>query len=245
MSIPRIFILEDEVLTIEALESKLKKNGYLIAGSATSGEDALAQIPRLEPDLVLVDIKLDKGLGELDGIHTAIRLQEVYPVPIVFLTASHDQQHLRRVLDTGIERFVNKPFVDNELIFNIQRALKSGSSTPDPPPKPTTDHLFLHHLNRPKIEQRVNLSEVTYFEGSGKKFMAHTLTGEVYYKTTNIGALLKAYELPDFVQISKKAIAQQAPHHGLPIPADLVHGGASIFISRFYLKSVKRQLGYL
>ncbi|MEM7659747.1 MAG: response regulator transcription factor [Bacteroidota bacterium] len=203
MSIPRIFILEDKVWIIDDLERLLKKSGYLIAGSARSGEEALAQIPRLAPDLVLVDILLDDGGGELDGIQTAQRLQEVYPVPMVFLTASKDYSHMSRVEEIGANRFVNKPFVETELIFNIKQALKSDQQAGSPPER---EQIILHHPSRKDREVVKLLKDLIYFRSTGKKCLAFFSETEYYHVNKGLTELERKGLPPSFARISKREI---------------------------------------
>src|SRR5689334_7346578 len=64
----RILIVEDESLIADDLEHRLKKLGYEPVGIAASGEDGVARALELQPDLVLMDIRLK---GQFDGIEAA------------------------------------------------------------------------------------------------------------------------------------------------------------------------------
>lgn len=82
---PRILIVEDEMITALDLHNELCSLGYEVAGLAKSGEEALRLTDESNPDLVLMDVQL---IGQMDGIETAKRIQELKNVPVVYLTAN-------------------------------------------------------------------------------------------------------------------------------------------------------------
>jgi len=75
-----IFIVEDEALVALDLKNNLERIGYSVVGIVPSGEEALEKINDLNPDLIIMDIKLQ---GSLDGIDTAVILNEKYDVPFI------------------------------------------------------------------------------------------------------------------------------------------------------------------
>jgi CheY-like chemotaxis protein len=80
----RILIVEDEAITAFQLREQLDRLGYHVSASAATGEEALRLAEELNPDLVLMDVKL---AGLMDGIEASQRIQEKRPVPVVYLTA--------------------------------------------------------------------------------------------------------------------------------------------------------------
>ncbi|MBE7211551.1 MAG: response regulator, partial [Gluconacetobacter diazotrophicus] len=120
MDATKILIVENERLISLALQRTLHKLGYVIAGTASSGEEALEKIGRAAPDLVLMDIQLD---GELDGVATAERLRATHDLPIIFLTGYSDSTTLARAQITGPAGYILKPFEQRELHIAIDTAL--------------------------------------------------------------------------------------------------------------------------
>lgn len=116
----RILVVEDESIVAKDIRSSLQSLGYLVAGMASTGEEALAQAAALRPDLVLMDIKLK---GEMDGIEAAHRLRSAGPVPVVYLTAYTDDDTLRRAKVSEAFGYLLKPFEDRELRTTIEMAL--------------------------------------------------------------------------------------------------------------------------
>ncbi len=81
----KILIVEDEMITALDLRNELCRLGYQVTGLANSGEEAMRLAAQSNPDLVLMDVKLK---GPMDGIETSRRIQELAPVPVVYLTAN-------------------------------------------------------------------------------------------------------------------------------------------------------------
>ncbi len=120
MSKAKIYITEDEFIVAKNLEKKLTKLGFEVVGSSNTGEDALINIPKLKPDLVLMDIML---AGDLNGIETAGKLNKVCKIPIIFLTAYSSPEVLKKAMDIEPYAYIIKPFEERELLINIEIAL--------------------------------------------------------------------------------------------------------------------------
>jgi two-component system, cell cycle sensor histidine kinase and response regulator CckA len=116
----RIFIVEDERIVAEDIRMTLESFGYVVEGIAASRDQALAEIGRILPDLVLMDIVL-KGPG--DGVETARLVRERFDIPVVFLTAHADHATLHRAKVTEPFGYILKPFEGHELYSGIEIAL--------------------------------------------------------------------------------------------------------------------------
>ena len=124
MSLPkRIFIVEDQGIIAADLANRLLQMGYLVAGSATSGEEAVEKASLLLPDLVLMDIVLS---GPMDGITAAQLIMQRDQLPVVFLTAHADTATTERAQITGPFGYVIKPFDQRELQIAIEIGLYRG-----------------------------------------------------------------------------------------------------------------------
>jgi len=112
----RILVVEDEYISQLHLEMLLEMNGFSVHGLADTGECALAMFREPWPDLVLIDIFLR---GELDGIQVIGKMQEIHPVPFVFLTASTDEGTYSRAQSVNPDGFIKKPFREEELVSTL------------------------------------------------------------------------------------------------------------------------------
>jgi len=117
----RILIVEDEAITAMELEETLKRRGYEIAGTASSGAAAIRIAKEAWPDLILMDIRIE---GKIDGIETANQINLFHDIPIIFLTAYSDDATLSRAIRTRSHSFMLKPFNEKELYSNIELAIR-------------------------------------------------------------------------------------------------------------------------
>ena len=115
-----ILIVEDETIVSADLSMKLERLGYQVAGTASGGREAVDMAVRLKPQLILMDIQLD---GPLDGIETAMQIQAVHKVPVIYLTAHSDPATLSRAKLTGPFGYILKPFEDRDLATQIELSL--------------------------------------------------------------------------------------------------------------------------
>lgn len=117
----RILVVEDEEVAAQRIHNCLANSEYEVIATVTSGLAALQQIPLVCPDLILMDIHLS---GCLDGITTAQMISEQWDLPIVFLTATRDEETLRRAIATSPFGYLLKPFDALQLHTTINIALR-------------------------------------------------------------------------------------------------------------------------
>jgi diguanylate cyclase (GGDEF)-like protein/PAS domain S-box-containing protein len=120
MSKATILIVEDEIVVAQDIQLILIQLGYKALDPVPSGEAALANLEKANPDLVLMDIHL---IGELDGIATAELIRQRLDVPIIYLTAHSDDATLRRANVTAPYGYILKPFEERELAIAVDIAL--------------------------------------------------------------------------------------------------------------------------
>jgi CheY-like chemotaxis protein len=117
-----ILIVEDEGLIALHLVELLTNAGYSVQDPVPSGEDALRQMERdPRPDLILMDITLD---GPLDGIETARRVRERYPIPVIFLTAHSNDHITTRAKEVSPYGYIIKPVFEKDLLAHVEAALQ-------------------------------------------------------------------------------------------------------------------------
>lgn len=121
----RVMVVEDEGVVALNLRQRLQKLGYEVPVVVSSGEDALAQIAQLRPDIVLMDIHID---GDMDGIETASRIPPELMVPVIYLTAYSEETTLDRARATRPYGYLLKPFSERELHATIKMALERRAS---------------------------------------------------------------------------------------------------------------------
>lgn len=116
----KIMIVEDEVLIAAEIKQQLQSFGYEVVACTTSGEGALEKLLLVQPDLILMDIRLK---GELDGIETAREIHGRYRIPVIFLTAFADDAFLQQAKASEPFGYLIKPVDIRELHSTIEMAL--------------------------------------------------------------------------------------------------------------------------
>ena len=114
----KVVVAEDEGLIRMDVVATLQEAGYEVVGEGADGEEAIRLATELEPDLVVMDIKMPK----LDGISAAEKIAEL-KIPVVLLTAFSQADLVTRAAEAGAMAYVTKPFKPSDLLPAIQIAL--------------------------------------------------------------------------------------------------------------------------
>ena len=115
----KVLVVEDEALIRMDLAEMLTEEGYVVAGEAGDGEQALELARRLHPDLVIMDIKMPK----VDGITAAAAIVDERIAPVVMLTAFSQRDLIEQARDVGAMAYLVKPFQRHELVPAIELAV--------------------------------------------------------------------------------------------------------------------------
>lgn len=122
MSALHILVVDDEPSLIDVLQPVLETAGYRIT-VAPDGRSAMAAIEAFEFDLLLLDL----GLPDIDGKSLLQRIRLDQDVPIIVVSARHQEAEKIAALDEGADDYVNKPFEIGELMARIRAAVRRHS----------------------------------------------------------------------------------------------------------------------
>jgi CheY-like chemotaxis protein len=92
MTKKRVLIVEDQGITAMDEQEIMSELGYEVTGIVMTGEDAVQRAGRDRPDVVLMDIML---AGKMDGREAALKIRELYKIPVVYVTAYGDKKASR------------------------------------------------------------------------------------------------------------------------------------------------------
>jgi two-component system, response regulator PdtaR len=120
---PRVLVAEDEALIRLDLVEMLREEGYEVAGEAADGEEAIKLANELNPDLVILDVKMPK----VDGIEAAQQIAGNRIAPVVILTAFSQRDLVERARDAGAMAYLVKPFAKRDLVPAIELAISRFS----------------------------------------------------------------------------------------------------------------------
>jgi two-component system, response regulator PdtaR len=119
----RVLVAEDEALIRLDLAEMLREEGYEVVGEAGDGQEAVELAERLNPDLVIMDVKMPRR----DGIDAASEIASKRIAPIVVLTAFSQRELVERARDAGAMAYLVKPFSITDLIPAIELAVSRFS----------------------------------------------------------------------------------------------------------------------
>jgi len=119
---------ESVILIVDDLKQNLKLLNIILESAhyqtslALSGKDALERLKVLNPDLILLDLMMP----DISGLEVCRRIKsnpEYEDIPVIFLTASVEENHLIEAYSLGANDYVNKPFRKPELLARIKTQL--------------------------------------------------------------------------------------------------------------------------
>ncbi len=119
----KILLVEDEAITALAMNMALKNMGFLTCQPAATGRKALERMAVEKPDVVLMDINLT---GDMDGIETARRMQELGLTAIIFITGYSSGDLLERARALNPVAIFTKPVNPQALKNAIEAAVNTG-----------------------------------------------------------------------------------------------------------------------
>jgi DNA-binding response OmpR family regulator len=115
-------VVEDDPDQLEAIRGNLKNAGFAI-GTASNGVDALTKTRTVFPDLIVLDLMLPR-LNGLDICRTLRENPATASIPVIMLTGM--DSYFTRVagFEAGINVFLTKPYLPEELISKVEELLK-------------------------------------------------------------------------------------------------------------------------
>jgi AmiR/NasT family two-component response regulator len=116
----KILIVEDQTLVGMGLVDNLVRLGHEVVGQAATAADAQQKFRELEPDVVLMDIRLDGA----DGIDLAAGLLAIRRVPMLVVSAYSDPDLIRRAGEAGVFGYLVKPVEPGQLAAQLEVAVR-------------------------------------------------------------------------------------------------------------------------
>jgi two-component system, LytTR family, response regulator len=230
MSRVRALIVDDEPLSRTRLQRLLlARNDVEVVGTAIDGDDALAKIAALAPDLIFLDIQMP-GLGGFDVLNEIGGGGR----PFVIFTTAHAQYALRAFEVQAID-YLLKPFDEPRLKASLDRAVQMirGSDW--------TARFMVKSGGRIVF---VNTDEVVSIAGADNYAYLHCRDGSSHLVRTTLKAMEKQLDPQRFVRVHRSTIVNistiaemRARDHGeLEI---VLSNGAHVIASRTYSDALR------
>ena len=245
-----ILIVEDELIIAEDISIMLQILGYQVTGIEPTGEEALKNIEKSRPHIILMDIGLG---GTLDGVQTAQHIYEHYHIPIIFLTANSDNATFQRAKNTHPYGFVTKPFRQSELHRTIELALerveeeqkmaeKYLNDTTNQPSYLLDDRIFVRYRDR---MIRVQLTDILFAEADGRYAKIYTSEGEFFINIT-LSVLEEKLSVKDFQRIHRSTIINVSKVDSFGLGFSSVYiGKHNLPVGRTFVEPIAQRLNLL
>jgi two-component system, OmpR family, KDP operon response regulator KdpE len=144
----RVLVVEDDREIRSMIQSSLAVEGFQVA-TAVSVSEAKALLHNSLPDVVVLDL----GLPDGDGIELVHEVRKRHSLPILVVSARHQESQKIQLLDAGADDYLTKPFSVGELLARIRVALRHRGSTISPA-------LTLHELDGLRIDLNLRLVQL-------------------------------------------------------------------------------------
>jgi DNA-binding response OmpR family regulator/DNA-binding CsgD family transcriptional regulator len=158
-----VLVVDDSPETLSMITDALEETGMTVL-VATEGDQAIAMIERVTPDIIL----MDAVMPGLDGFETCRKLKQAKSaahVPIIFMTGLSETEHVVKGFDAGGVDYVTKPITPDELLARIRV-----------------------HLANARLAQSARAA----LDASGRHLLAANHAGRILWCTPQAAALIRA-----------------------------------------------------
>lgn len=122
----KVVLVDDEILTREAIAENTpwEDAGFMLAGTAENGKDAIAIIDSVHPELVITDITMPV----MDGLDLSKYIRDNHPgTSVIIISGYNEFEYAKRALSYGVMEYLLKPFTPNEFMNTLVKARESLS----------------------------------------------------------------------------------------------------------------------
>lgn len=256
MAVLRVLAVDDEVLALRRLELLLREIPDVeLIGMARTGETALAQIARLSPDVVLLDIRMSGA----DGFDVVEALEGPDLPQIVFVTAY--DAFAARAFDLSAVDYVVKPVHRDRLRHALEKArrardaadagrhiaqLRQAVERLRAAKGPVPDAMAIWVERRGELV-RVEVADIDWIESEGDYVRLHA-RGQRYLLRNTLTALQDQLDPQAFIRVRRSALVRRdrvaaiRRTHDRDLRLRLLSGD-EIRVGRTYVKDVRAMLG--
>lgn len=229
----KIVVVEDEAVIAENIAVSLRTLGYTVPDPALNYKDAVSVINREQPDLVMLDIRLN---DTKDGIDLAQRLNAEFGIPFIFLTANADRATIDRAKVTEPAAYLIKPFTKADLYVSIEIAATRyklhGSD------KGLENFVFIKVGN---LLRKTALHEITIIEAEHVYVNVYTLYNKALVRSSMAQMLEQLHNDPRFLQVHRSYSINL--HHVTEVrPMSVMVHGKEIPVSKAHREELLKKI---
>ncbi len=117
-----VFIVDDSPVTTKIISRMLKKNSDYYSVKIWDGPECIKKAKEVKPDLILLDIQMP-GMNGIEVCKVLRKDEQTHDIPVIFVTASTDNETLKEAFESGGTDYVRKPVNKIELLARIKSVL--------------------------------------------------------------------------------------------------------------------------
>ncbi|MEJ5369449.1 MAG: response regulator transcription factor [Bryobacteraceae bacterium] len=201
----RVLLVDDHAILRKGVSMLVNaQNDMEVAAEAASGEEALREAQRVQPDVVVMDV----SMPEVNGIEATRRMMEVLPrVRVIGLSMYRDAVYVRELLRAGASGYLVKDCDDAELLLAI-RAVARGEAYLSPAVTAAVLTDYRRNVTNPidLLTSREREVLVMIAEGKTNKEIASALNLSVYTVESYRGSLMEKLNLHNTGDIVRFAL---------------------------------------
>ncbi len=117
-----VFVVDDSPVSTKVISRMLKKNSDYYSVKILDGPECIKKAKEVKPDLILLDIQMP-GMNGIEVCKVLRKDEQTYDIPVIFVTASTDNETLKEAFESGGTDYVRKPVNKIELLARIKSVL--------------------------------------------------------------------------------------------------------------------------
>lgn len=242
MSILKIGIVEDELVIGRTILNTLNELGYAHCGPAINYTEAMEMLEQERPDLLLLDIQLS---GKKDGIDVAEKLNELYHIPFIFLTANSDGETIDRAKKVKPHAYIVKPFTKEELYAAIEIAFSNFTGShqiakaEQPAIHPAKEFMFVRDGY---VFRKIFFNDLLYLESDANYITLHLKSQKKVMVRSTLSDLIEQLDTRRFMRIHR-SFSVNVDLIDDVFPAEVSVSGIKIPIGKSYKEELFKALG--
>lgn len=242
MSILKIGVVEDELVIARTIVSTLDELGYEHCGTAISYTEAMEMLEQNKPDLLLLDIQLS---GKKDGIDVAEKVNELYRIPFIFLTANSDGETIDRAKKVKPHAYIVKPFTKEELYAAIEIAFsnftgnRKNEKVEQSDSYHTKDYMFVRDGY---VFRKIFFNELLYLESDANYVTLHLKSQKKVMVRSTLNDFITQLDPKTFLRIHRSYSVNIHLVDDI-FPTELSVSGNKIPIGKSYREELFKALG--
>jgi len=242
MSLLKIGIVEDELVIARTILSTLSELGYSHCGPAINYTEAMEMLDNNKPDLLLLDIQLS---GKKDGIDVAQKINELYRIPFIFLTANSDAETIDRAKKVKPNAYIVKPFTKEELFAAIEIAFSNftGNRFKTKPEQAVSYHIKDFMFVRDGyVFRKIFFNDLLYLESDANYVTIHLQSQKKVMVRSTLNDFMEQIDQKIFIRVHRSYSVNIHKIEDV-FPTEIAIQGINIPIGKSYREELLKALG--